>query len=430
MRRGARQLATRAGWNVADQIVSSGTNLVLSLLVARALSADGFGAFAVAFTVYSLLVGAGRSLISQPLIVRYTSQGDEAFRVASRSAAGAAALLGVGSGALTVAGGLVVGGDVGVSLIAIGVCLPGLLLQDMWRSIFVAEGRPAAALVNDVVWGVVQFAAVGLLLSQDLRSAPAMLIGWGAAATVAALLGGYQFRAHPQLRASIGWMYRQRDLLGYYAASFLSVMGANQITMLLIAGIGDPADVGALRAAQVVLGPLNLIGYSLSAFALPEISRRQLGGRAALKVAVAISGVMVLADLVWGLILVFLPDGAGEFLLGDSWSNAQSVLPASLIGIVAIGVGFGASTLMVARGFAKEAFWVSALLAPGFLVFGVLGLQLGGAPGAALGLSLAQVVVAPIVWWRVLVLMRREEARPVVGTEEESTPAPEATSGR
>ncbi|MGY2078781.1 hypothetical protein [Modestobacter sp. SYSU DS0657] len=388
--------------------MSSGTNLVLSLLVARSLSADGFGAFAVAFTIYSFLIGAGRALISQPLVVRYTSASSDEFHQASRSATGAATLLGLASGVVTGVSGLLLGGAVGASLVAIGVLLPGLLLQDMWRAVFVADGRPSAAFVNDLVWGVVQFAAVGIFLVLDQRSAPAMLVGWGGAALVAAVLGGFQFRGHPQVRSSIAWLIRQRDLLGYYAASFLSVMGANQITMLLIAGLGDPADVGALRAAQVVLGPLNLAGYSLSAFALPEMARRRLTGRRAIKVAAALSGVMVLADLVWGLTLVFLPDQWGVLLLGDSWSNAQDVLPATLLGVVAIGFGFGASTLLVARGFAKETFWISSLLAPGFLVFGLLGLHLGGAPGAALGLSLAQCLVAPLTWWRVLVLMRRE----------------------
>ena len=86
-----RQVVARIGWNVADQIVSSGTNLALSVLVARSLSVDGFGAFAVAFTVYSFLIGASRSLIGQPLVVRFASRSDVVFRSAAQSAAGAAA---------------------------------------------------------------------------------------------------------------------------------------------------------------------------------------------------------------------------------------------------------------------------------------------------------------------------------------------------
>ena len=424
MRASRRQLVGRAGWNLADQLVSSGTNLVLTLLIARELTTDGFGAFAVAFTIYSFLIGASRSLIAQPLVVRYTSAGDEAFHHASRAAAGAATVLGLASGVVTVGAGLVIGGALGASLVAIGVLLPGLLLQDMWRAVFVAEGRPAAAFVNDSIWGVVQFAAVGAFLWTGQENAPAMIVGWGGAALVAAIVGGFQFKGHPQARASYAWLKAQKDLLGYYAASFFSVMGANQITMLLIAGIGDAADVGALRAAQTVLGPLNLVGYSLSAFALPEISRRQLGGRAAIKVAVALSGLMILADLVWGGVLIFLPERIGVALLGDSWSTAQAVLPATLLGVVAIGFGLGATMLMIARGFAKEIFWINSLLAPGFLVFGLVGLQLWGAQGAALGLSLAQCVVAPVAWWRVVVLMRREQSSVAGGAGGDDLPDP------
>jgi O-antigen/teichoic acid export membrane protein len=403
-----RRLAGRASWNVADQIVSSGTNLVLSLLIARSLTADGFGAFAVAFTIYSFLIGASRALIAQPLVVRYTLAGAEGFHRASRAAAGAATVLGMASGVMAVCAALGVGGLVGPSLATIGVLLPGLLLQDMWRTVFVAEGRPAAALANDVIWAVVQFAAVGLFLWLGQENAPAMIAGWGGAALVAAIVGGFQFKGHPEIVASFAWLKRQKDLLGYYAASFLSVMGANQLTLLLIAGLGDPSDVGALRAAQVVLGPLNLLGYSLSTFALPEIARRQMGGRVAIKVAVGLSGLMVLAGVLWGGLLILLPERVGVALLGDSWSTAQDVLLPTLLGVVAVGFGLGANMLLTARGFAKEVFWTTSLLAPGFLVFGLLGLHLNGAPGAALGLSLAQCVIAPVVWWRVLVKMRDE----------------------
>jgi O-antigen/teichoic acid export membrane protein len=204
----------------------------------------------------------------------------------------------------------------------------------------------------------------------------------------------------------------QRDLLKYYFASFITVMGANQVTLLLIAGLGTAADVGALRAAQVALGPLNLVGYALGAFAIPEISRRQLSGRRAIQAAGALSAVLVAVNLVWGGVLLALPDSVGTALLGDTWDSAQAVLPASLLGTVAIAAGFGAGSLLVARGFARETFRINCLLAPGFLVFGIGGLQLAGAPGAALGLSLAQVVVAPAIWWRVLTLMRAGAGQP------------------
>jgi O-antigen/teichoic acid export membrane protein len=226
---------------------------------------------------------------------------------------------------------------------------------------------------------------------------------------VVAVLGAIQFRGLPRVRAGIGWVVAQRDLLRYYLASFIAIMGAYQLTLLLIAGLGTPADVGALRAAQVVLGPLNLLGYALSAFAVAEISRRRLGGRRGIQAAAALSALLLLATLAWGVVLLLLPDSAGAALLGDTWTTAEAVLPASLLGLVAIALGFGASLLMIALGFAKETFRINIMLAPGFLVLGLVGLEVAGAPGAALGLSLAQVFVAPAIWWRVVVLVRRGE---------------------
>ena len=406
-----RRLAGRASWNLADQIVSSATNLLLSVIVARALSAEGFGAFAVAFAVYSFLVGASRAMINQPLVVRYVPQGEDAFRAAARAAAGSAVLLGTACGVIALVVGLVLGGDTGASLAAIGLLMPALLLQDTWRAVFIAEGRPQAAFVNDSIWAVVQFAAVGVLLAFGQTNGPAMILGWGGAALIAALCGGLQFRGHPTPTRSVPWLKQQRDLLGYYGAGFLTVLGANQVALLLLAAIGSPAVVGALRAAQVVLGPINLAGYSVQAFAQPEIARRQSSGREALRIAVLISGSILLIDLIWGLILLLLPDAVGAALLGASWSNAQAVLPASLVGIASVGAGLGASVLLAARGFAKDSFRINSLLAPGFLVLGVGGLFVGGAVGAAWGLALAQFIVAPITWWRVIVLMRREERR-------------------
>ncbi|MEH3079205.1 MAG: hypothetical protein PGN11_21520 [Quadrisphaera sp.] len=156
-----------------------------------------------------------------------------------------------------------------------------------------------------------------------------------------------------------------------------------------------------------MLGPLNLIGYALAAFATPEIARRNLRGKKALLVGVGLSAVLVVSQLAYGLLVLAIPDSWGELAFGATWDGARSVLGASLVGLVAIGAGFGASTLLVALGFAKQTFWTNLVLGPALIGFGLLGLHLGGAYGAALGLSLAQCVVTPIQWIMVIRLMRR-----------------------
>lgn len=403
------KLLGRAGWTTGDQVLVSLTNMALNVLVANALSKEGFGVFAVAFAVYSLIVGGSRALINQPLVVRYTGEGDDRFHDAARASTGAGIILGAAAGVVTAVVGLFTTDGSGASLIVIGLLMPGLLLQDLWRLAFIAEGQPQRAVTIDAIWAVGQLAAVVAIWGTGHATASTLLLAWGLMALVSGLVGGRLFGGGPRLRSALPWMVQQRDLLKYYLASFLSVLGANQLAILLIAGLGSAVIVGSLRAAQVVLGPLNLIGYALGAFAMPEIARRGLRGRKALLVGLGLSAVMVVAQLSYGLVVLSVPDAWGELAFGDSWDGARAVLGASLVGLVAIGAGFGASTLLIALGFAKQTFWTNLVLGPALIGFSLLGLHLGGAFGAALGLSLAQCVVTPIQWFMVLRLMRLEQ---------------------
>ncbi len=66
-------IARRAGWNLVDQVISSGTNAGLSILIARSVDQTAFGSFAVAFTVFGFLVGVSRAVSTSPLGVRFTA---------------------------------------------------------------------------------------------------------------------------------------------------------------------------------------------------------------------------------------------------------------------------------------------------------------------------------------------------------------------
>ena len=52
----------RLGWGLADQSLSSLTNFALAVLVARQVSTAGLGAFGLAFTTYTITLGATRAL--------------------------------------------------------------------------------------------------------------------------------------------------------------------------------------------------------------------------------------------------------------------------------------------------------------------------------------------------------------------------------
>lgn len=404
----------RASWNLVDQVISSGTNAVLSFLIARSVSSEDFGGFAVAFTVFSLIIGVSRAVSTSPLSVRFTTAAPEDFNRAAASGVGTAFSLGILTGLGCLAAGAMVGGAAGEALIALGLVLPGLLSQDAWRLVFFAEGRPRAAAVNDAVWAVTQLAAVSALVLGGLDTIGLLVAAWGLAAAAAAVLGLRQSGVVPRPGAAVSWLRAHRTLTAYLLAEFVTLQGGQQAAMLIISSVGSLEAIGALRGAQVILGPTTILAVGMYSFALPEFSRRRatLAVRDWVRGALALSLFVTLAGAAWGLLFLVLPDAVGESLLGDSWAGTESVLLASIVGQAGAAIAIGPATMLYAMDRAKVTVRIHAVLAVLTLGLGVGGVFAGGAQGAAWGFALAFWLVVP-AWW---VLLRRE-ARATVARE-------------
>jgi O-antigen/teichoic acid export membrane protein len=229
----------RAGWGVADQVVSSGTNAALSILVARSVDSSGFGAFSVAFIVFTLFVGFSRALNTSPLAIRFASASDADFRRAAAAASGAAFCLGLVGALVCAVAGLLAGGAAGAALLALSLPLPALLVQDSWRYTFFANSRPARAALNDTVWAVGQLATVWLLLMQGVNAVGPFILAWGGAAAVAALVGIYQAGVVPRPGAALGWLREQFALTRYLVAEYGALQAFSQSTMLIISAVAS-----------------------------------------------------------------------------------------------------------------------------------------------------------------------------------------------
>ena len=70
----------RLGWGVADQGVSSLGNFAFSILIAKALSPSDFGAFAIAWVTYGMILNVSRGLATDPLVVRFSHADPSAWR--------------------------------------------------------------------------------------------------------------------------------------------------------------------------------------------------------------------------------------------------------------------------------------------------------------------------------------------------------------
>jgi O-antigen/teichoic acid export membrane protein len=400
-------LVGRAVWSATDQALSSLTNAALSIFLALVTSAEGFGYFAIAFTVYTFLLGTSKALVNQPYLMRWPGADERVARRAAAAGTGLALLTGVAFAAVLVPVGLFLVPGAGPSLAVMGALLPLLLVQDAWRAVFIARQRPRSAAANGLLWTFLQFAALSVAVAFGVRDPAPLIAVWALSGWIAAVVAVLQGRVAPAVASAMGYLRSTRYLSQVLVAEYVTVLGAAQIALLLIGTIGSAVDVGSIRGAQTLLGPLNILGIGAFSFLVPELARRRyLSARRFRLVALYTSAVLGAVNLAWGGVLVLLPDQVGRAVLGNTWSGARETMVALTMWSVGIALATGPIVVIRAQGRAKESFSVNVLLGVMQLVGPPIGLVLGGAPGAAWAFALGTLVTAPMFGLRMEKVLR------------------------
>lgn len=413
---GVKHVLRRASWSLVDQGLSAASNLLLSIIVARQLAASSFGAFAIAFLTFGLVIAVTRSTIGSPLQISYSGAPVDRWRQATRSALASALVVGAIVGGVLVVIGLLIGGATGTALIAVGACMPGLIAQDTCRMAFFSSGRAKQAAINDALWTALEFAALAAMVAGGVRNVGLFILAWGVSATVAAVAGILVLGTWPQFRGCLRWLFAQRSLTGYLLAENLLGEGLAQVAILFVGVAGSPTDVGSLRAGQVLLGPLNVLVTAIAVFGIPEIARRRdASPRQRQRFCWVLSGGVTLICLVYSCVVLLLPDSIGHQLFGDTWDGAQTVLLAMCALYLAVAIGVGPGVTLFGMGQARASFTLNLVKAPLLLVTLSVGIWHSGAVGAAWGLALTETLVLPILIVKATRAMRRQPAAMVGG---------------
>ncbi len=390
-----------AFWALVDQALSSLSNFALTLLAARTLPPAEFGGFALVFAGYLLALGAARGIAAEPLSVRASGVEETGWRVATSQAAGAAAWVGLVFGLGFIAVGGLGDHDLRAAAVVMGASLPALLLQDLWRFALFARQRGRAAAASDLVWVLL----LGGLLpwAVDHPSPSFFVTAWSASGAGAALVGLWQVRTVPRpLRVGVWWS-GNRDLSWRFAGEFVALAGSGYIALYAIGASAGLADVGALRAAQVLYGPLNVLIMGVRLYSVPEAARRVQRGdasgfltlcrRVAATLALASAGVIVLA--------VSLPDHVGRAILGQAWTTGHPLAVPVGLNIAASGAIVGAVTGFRALQAARVSYRLRLAQSSAAIAGAALGAWVAGAAGAAWTLALVAATGA-VGWWTVL----------------------------
>ncbi|MFJ7327954.1 hypothetical protein ACIQVN_17220 [Streptomyces cyaneofuscatus] len=399
----------RARWavlcSVADQGVAALTNILVLVAAARLSTVADFARFSAVYLVFTVLLGVSGAYTGQPLVLK-RGAGEET-RGACRSAVAFTVLAASALGALLAAVCLLVPGDTARALLMLGLVLPVVLGQDAVRYAFSTLQQPHLALLSDLV----RLACVlGALGTQVYGASPARLIGlWGLSALPALLLSAALLH-----RATAGAPLLLRPMLrrGHLGQRFTVEFGVgnatSQLSVLGLGAVGNPLLVGALRGATTLFGPLNVLFTSATSFG-PPLLGRITDERRRVRATAALAAVLAATAGVWATVLALLPDRAGRQLLGDTWSVAAGLLPATgsqyaamavgTCGLLALRMLDPRTTLAIQVVFSLT---TVAFLAGGYVVGGVL--------GAAWGLFLGSLCKAAATWIRVARLRRRAPA--------------------
>lgn len=412
-----RRVARGASWGVADQALSSLTNFALGVLIARE-GPRAFGAFSLAFTFYLVLLNVTRATTTEPLLIRWSGEPGAQWRSAVRRSSGLATVIGLtGVPVCLVIAALVPDPALRAAFLGLAVGMPGLLLQDYWRFAFFAVAQGHKAFLTDLTWALALIPAlvVAELLGGDVLH---LVLAWGAAASMGALTGMWLAGLLPRPLRARAWYAEQRDLVTRFIGEFLAVAGTLQLALTGVGAIAGLVAVGAIRAAEVLLGPLNVLFTGLESVAIPEGLRLFARSPGHLvRGAAAFATGLALAALAFGGVLLLVPDDLGRALLDESWDAARPlVVPITLRFVTSAaraGAQLGLRTLSDASGSLRARLIASVLLLGGTLV----GAVVGGALGAAWGMTLTGVVGSAVWWTQFLASVRAlQESLPTIGT--------------
>jgi O-antigen/teichoic acid export membrane protein len=401
-------VSRRFGWGLGDQAISSLTNYAVSFYLVHVLGAADLGAFSLCFVTYGFALNASRGLATDPLMVRFSGIDIQRWRRAVGYATGTALSVGISCGALVLIAAAIISGPARGAFFALGLTLPGAMLQDSWRYSFFVLGKGSQAFLNDLTWGILLAAGILALRFTGHTDVFWAVLAWGASASVAAALGPLQARVIPKVFGARVWLRQHGDLGFRYLAEGTSGAASYQIRaygMSLLLGL---TALGYMQATSTLVGPMVILSAAMSLVLIPEGVRVLQRGPAELRsFCILVSLGMAAIAAVWTIFLmVSLPRGLGHLLLGQIWHPTYAlVLPtmlATVAGNITVGCGVGLHALASSKRslnlmLISSVVWVLASLAGGYE---------WGVAGALWTSAIVNWIFTVPYWWQFQVALR------------------------
>jgi O-antigen/teichoic acid export membrane protein len=408
-------------WGLVDQALLSGTNFVTMVLIARTLTPAAFGSFALLYTTLLFTNGLQSTVVTQPHNILGVSRSGSDYRRYTSSTAATQILLAVLTGAVIVAAGVaaaLAGASVAPLLFALAAASVAWMTQEFVRRVLYTEGRLAAAVVNDLVSYGGQTIAIAALWRLGHLTAAGARYALAATSALAVALGVWQLR-RSFIRAFAREDVRRNWTFGkWLAGAFIAYWFSSQLYLYLAAIVLGTAASGTLKAALVVMGPLNVLLVFIDT-TIPIVLARTLDSSGERAMHAQLKQTIHWAAPLVGVYCLAAGVFAGPLLrvfYGHRYENAGGVLALLAIEYFVIFLTRVLAAAIRAKRLTKYVFKANVYSGVVALATGWLIIEVGGVRGAVVGMMLSAAIVG-VVLLRGYMSSRTIEAEPRFGTQ-------------
>lgn len=380
-----------------DQAIAGASNVLIAIFAARVLGVASFGLFGIVLLVYGIVLGISRALVGDPLLV-HTREAEQR----PGDAIGSSCLLGTALAIVVLLGGIVStvwSSELGYGLIALAVCVPLLMLQDLGRYLGFAVQRPSRSVVLDAVWLGLVVIAVAVLLVSGTRSLTWFIVAWAGSGAVTGLL---LFRQHPEARValSLGWIRFTWMFSWRYLISYTSTQGAALVSSSVVGGVAGARSLGAIQGSILLARPFGTFQLAAVAAGVSDISRNLVEPLQVRRRGSRITALVGSVALINGAVMLVLPDKLGELVLGATWQSAKPLLLPTAVQLLFLGCVTGARAGLLGMRTVRKTVVIDVASTVVLLVATVVGVLENGVLGALWAVAVGQAVLAA-TWWGV-----------------------------
>jgi O-antigen/teichoic acid export membrane protein len=395
-----------------DQGLISGSNFILSAVLARKLTESDYGIYALGFSIFILASFAHQALVLEPLSVFGPSQtfcGTRQYLgvmlrghlLLSFVAMGLSATLAVVTWTLGAKA-------VAMALLGVFLCAPCVLLFWLTRRCFYMRFSPGSAAIGAFVYSALMFAGIGLLAVFN-RLSP--FTAFGAMAGAALITGFKQLRELKPALRYLPWrpILVQHWNYGKWAlvTCLLTWLPAN-VYYSFLGWFSNVSAAASLKAIQNLTAPMSQAQTALTLLFLPYAAHKlhEHGVGATARDSLRISVLFVSAALVyWGLILCF-PSETTHLLYGNKYQEVVPWIPWMAASSCINAAAQGAAIALRSMGRSRTVFQIACFPAGVTLLLGPAAAWRFGVQGAIT----VQLLSSSAAFFAGLWLLRRRVA--------------------